>query len=75
MKKIKENLAKTVIILLGLGFAIIPEITMFFIYQFVTPATQLGKIVLFGIFWFGGVGLCFLFGALGIMSIVMVLSD
>ena len=53
--------------LLCLCFALIPETIMYFVYQIIDPTTVLEKILIFGIFWFGGVSVCVLFAVLGLM--------
>lgn len=47
------------------AFALIPEACMMFAWGLIHPESELAKVLILGIFWFGGAGLCFLFGVLG----------
>lgn len=51
---------------LCLGFSLIPETAMYFLWQLVNPSTQLEKIAVLALFWLGGVGLCLVFAFLGL---------
>jgi len=49
-----------------LVFALIPEAAMYFLYGVVNPTTTLERILVLGAFWFGGAGMCVLFGFLAL---------
>lgn len=42
-------------------FGLIPEIVMYFVWGLITPVTIIEKILVVGLFWFGGAGLCAVF--------------
>jgi len=63
----KDVLLKFVLGLLSIIFMVIPEIIMINIYCLLSPETILEKIVILGLFWFGGATasiICFLLGCL-----------
>jgi hypothetical protein len=47
--------------------AVIPEAAMYFLYRMIHPESELARIFTFIAFWFGGIGLCVGFGALGFL--------
>jgi len=56
------NIIKLIAVTIScLVFALIPEILMYFIYGIIDPSSTIEKILVFGLFWFGGFGLCILF--------------
>jgi hypothetical protein len=59
-------------IFVSVVFAFIPEIAMYFIYNLIAPQSDLTRILLLVAFWFGGIGLCVLFGALGVLLAMAV---
>jgi hypothetical protein len=52
-------------VLIG-AFALLPEIAMYFTWHLVNPTSELSRIALGGLFWFGGAGLCLVFGFIGL---------
>ncbi len=54
-----------------LAFSIIPEVSMYFLYQWIAPTSALAKVAVLAIFWCGGLGLCILFAYLGFAFWVM----
>ena len=57
-----------------MAFALIPETAMWFAWHLIQPESELAKILILGIFWFGGAGLCVLFGFLGFFIWAATLS-
>lgn len=48
-----------------IAFAVLPETAMYFLWHLIHPESELARILVLGIFWFGGAGLCILFGFMG----------
>lgn len=61
----KQLIIFLVITLLCFLFAMIPEMSMYALWNFVHPETDVARVLVLGIFWFGGVGLCVAFGIFG----------
>lgn len=51
--------------ILCLCLALLPEIAMYFLWQLVSPQDELMRVLLVGLFFFAGGGMCILFGFLG----------
>lgn len=47
---------------------LVPEAVMYFLYHLIEPASSLERILVFGLFWFGGGGICVLFFFLGVLG-------
>ena len=58
-----------------LAFGLIPEGIMYFTWSLITPTEVWQKLVLLGLFWFGGASLCILFGFLAFAFWVACLSE
>lgn len=56
-------------------FALLPEIGMYFLWQVVSPTTEIMRLLLIGVFIFGGGALCVLFAFLGFSLWVYLLNE
>lgn len=55
-----------------LGF--LPEIVMYFTWHLIQPDSTIAKILLMGLFWVAGAGLCVFFGFIAISIWLSVLT-
>ena len=60
-------IAFILITLICICIAVIPETAMYFLWQMVNPQTELGKILVLGIFWCGGFVFCIMFALFGFL--------
>ena len=49
------------------AIALIPESIMYLIWNSLDPVTFIQKVLLLGLFWFGGLSLCILFFVIAVM--------
>lgn len=57
-------------VIISLVIALIPEIVMYLTYEMIQPTTDTARVLLLGLFWFGGGSLCLLFAFFGFMFFV-----
>jgi len=57
-------------VIISLVIALIPEMVMYLTYEMIQPTTDIARVLLLGLFWFGGGSLCLLFASFGFLFFI-----
>lgn len=58
-----------------LAISLLPEVAMYFTYWLINPSTELGRVLVLTVFWFGGLSVCVFFGFLGFALWISIVSE